>query len=91
MNIHCIKFFYIPNVDADANCPTFKLQVRLLARNHHSFFPQLVNKVEMRRMSVDELFTNISVSIIKTLNSILCTILEFTLPVFLTITGLLGT
>ena len=69
-NIHGIEFFYVTQNQVQENAIKFKLIERFDAcktiagiRSHHSFIPCTGNKLEMRRVSSDDIFTIVKLGI----------------------------
>lgn len=68
-NIDGIHFQHISNDAVTLHCMKFKLEERYATcstipgtRNHHCFIPQSLTTLQMRRVSFDNVFTNVNIS-----------------------------
>ena len=66
-NIKGIHFFYISSENVNAYCVKFGFDKQYSfgstidgTRSHHSFIPVSMNSIEMRRISFDDIFSNVT-------------------------------
>ena len=65
-NVDKIRFFFVTTQNIQDNASSFSLDQRFSdtkkvagTRSHHSFIPQSSNKMEMRRVSGDDMYTSV--------------------------------